>query len=295
MAYAYDMPAMRAALEGLIARLAGEKANGWLQQQARRREEEPGTAHFNMVFTAIPRFVPKTVVEPAPAEAEALQGIRKGFSPRGWTADRLARSWWLLHLDTTDSGAYLAQLESLFRSAEMNEQVALYGALPLLACGAELRPRAAEGIRTSMGPVFAAVAIDNPYPAEYLDEAAWNQMVLKAFFMDQPVDRIIGLDHRANATLARMLSDYAHERWAAGRAVNPLLWRPVGPFLDEKTLADMQRLFAAPDSSSREAAALACAASAYPAARELLDAHGDLAARIAGGALDWEQLASGGS
>ena len=77
---------------------------------------------------------------------------------------------------------------------------------------------------------------NNPYPAENLNEAAWNQMVLKAFFTEKPIDQIIGLDERANERLARTLSDYAHERWAAHRSVNPLLWRCVAPFINEQML-----------------------------------------------------------
>jgi hypothetical protein len=64
-------------------------------------------------------------------------------------------------------------------------------------------------------------------------------MVLKALFVGSTLGPIIGLDLRANAALARMLSDYAHERWSAGRPVSPELWRCVGPFASGPLLADL--------------------------------------------------------
>jgi hypothetical protein len=44
-------------------------------------------------------------------------------------------------------------------------------------------------------------------------------MVLKALFNGVALARIAGLGARANASLARMATDYAAERRAAGRSV----------------------------------------------------------------------------
>jgi hypothetical protein len=73
---------------------------------------------------------------------------------------------------------------------------------------------------------------ENPYPSKHLDEPAWNQMVLKAFFTEKNVERITGLDERANERLASILVDYAQERQSAHRTVNPQLWRLVEKFVD---------------------------------------------------------------
>ena len=158
--------------------------------------------------------------------------------------DRLCRVWLLLHINSSDKDKYFHTIENLFLAAEMHEQVALYSALPVLAYPQHWRKRCAEGIRSNIGDVLLSIMCHNTYPSEQLDDAAWNQMVLKAFFTEKPVHQIIGLDERANKELSMILSDYAHERWAAHRTVNPLLWRCAGAFIDENLFSDMERVAA---------------------------------------------------
>jgi hypothetical protein len=141
-----------------------------------------------------------------------------------------------------------------------------------------------------MRAVFEAVAHRNPYPKQQFSENRWNHMVLKALFVGSTLHPIQGLDQRANPPLARMLSDYAHERWAAGRPVSPELWRCVGPHADDESLADLQRVLATGDAIERQAAALALSTNTAARARELLAAAPDLAAAIAGRKLSWQSL-----
>jgi hypothetical protein len=141
-----------------------------------------------------------------------------------------------------------------------------------------------------MTVVFNAIALDNPYPAEYMEEAAWNQLVLKAIFVGSQLHRIQGLDARANAALASTLSDFAHERWAAKRPVPVELWRPVGPFINEQILPDIEKLFASGDPVQQMAAALACSQSSMSEAKALLNGHPDLAKKIESGELTWESF-----
>jgi hypothetical protein len=127
-------------------------------------------------------------------------------------------------------------------------------------------------------------------------------MVLKALFVGSPLHSIQRLDERANPELARMLVDYAHERWAAGRDVSPELWRCVGKFANSEMLADLERVLieshAQPYSNGkgqkklleRTAAALACADCPLPQAQEILARYPELQSDIRSGRLTWKNV-----
>jgi hypothetical protein len=196
-----------------------EKTITYLRQQADQFQTNPQTTHFYRVFTALPRFTGKAVIDVPDDMAFALERNRTGFVVEGWTFDRLARVWWLLQLPIDDQAAYVKTITELFRAAEMNELVALYSALPVLAYPDAWRFQATEGIRNNIADVQSAIMLHNPYPADQFDEAAWNQLILKAFFTDKDVTQIVGLTERKNARLAQTLADYAAERRAAGRSL----------------------------------------------------------------------------
>ena len=143
-----------------------------------------------------------------------------------------------------------------------------------------------------MQPIFEAVAHRNPYPRIEFDENAWNHMVLKALFIGSKLDPIQGLDERANAALMRMLCDYAHERWAAGRPVSPELWRCVGRFADDAALTDLGRVLETGGLAERQAAALALTDSASPRAKEFLARVPELARGAAAGKPGWTALSA---
>ena len=118
--------------------------------------------------------------------------------------------------------------------------------------------RATEAVRSNIGDVFNSFAFANPYPAAYFTESAWNQLVLKCIFNDKPIHLIQGIDERANQDLANMLSDFAHERWAAGRSVPAQVWRLVVNFTNERIFEDMEKLFLSNDTNNKIAATLVC-------------------------------------
>jgi hypothetical protein len=113
--------------------------------------------------------------------------------------------------------------------------------------------------------------------------------VLKAVFVGSTISPIIGLDDRGNPSLAQMLLEYAHERWAAGRPVSPELWRCVGPFAtNDGVLSDLQRALEGTQAESR-AAALALSASPAANARKLLQTRPEAVA-ISSGQLTWDNI-----
>ena len=222
------------------------------------------------------------------AAALAVAGTaRPGWDPSAWTVDQAARTLLLLAA-AADSDRFVRRLDQLCATADVDELVAFYCGLPVYPDPPRHRLRAAEGVRTNMKVVFEAVAHRNPYPAEQLPEDAWNQMVLKALFVGSTLAPIVGLDRRANGTLARMLGDYAHERWSAGRPVSPELWRCVGPFATGPLLGDLRRVLESGTPPERAAAVLALRGAADPEARRLLDRHAALRDAVAARGLDWK-------
>jgi len=245
---------------------------------------------LNTTFVLIPRKTGKAVVNISPEQTERLDAIIPGFSVDGWGIDRLARAYLLLNLDATDQAEYFRKIENLFLAAEMSELVALYSALPLLAYPEIWVKRYSEGVRSNIGSVLEAIMYHNPYPAQNLDQNAWNQLVLKAFFTDKEIGKIPGIDSRANKDLAYIISDYIHERRAAKREINPNLWRLVGKFIDDKLFEDIKRLFDEGNLIDRKAGALAISQSNYQPAKALLNKYPELVTAIENKSLTWDTL-----
>ena len=288
--YQTDITQARKFLHQLLAEQVAENAMHWLDQQTEKIKSDPTNKTLYISFSACPRFVGKGPLRISEEEIKQAQSLREGFSLEGWTLDQAARVYFLLFIPAEDEEHYLKTLEMLFNAADVKEQTALYAALPLLAHPQKLIRRAAEGIRTNMTVVFDAVALNNPYPAAYLGNDAWNQMVLKAVFTERPLYKIYKADTRANQELAKMLRDFAHERWAAGRAVHPELWRFVAPFADENYGADIEKILNEGSLLGREAGALICLQSNHPKVKALLDKHPDLKDKTNEEKLNWDEL-----
>jgi hypothetical protein len=274
----------------LLATRASAEGLRWLNSRKAAMESADTDRVFHLSFSAVPRYLGKAPLRPSAEALSEAEDLRVGFNPSAWRVDQAARIWLLLYLPHDGADDLVGKVESLFSTADMGELTALYAALPLLPFADRWRERAAEGVRSNMTNVFDAIALDNPYPAEQFDEGAWNQMALKAAFMDRPLYRIYGLEARANPTLSRVISDYAHERWAAGRVVSPELWRAAGSFVDEVLLPDLRRLLLSSEPLEQQAATLACLASDHAGARELLEEYPTWVDEARGGRLDWRSL-----
>ena len=270
---------------------ASEKELQWLDSQNIKDNKA-----LQKTFVLTPRFISKKEVEVVlenPNVVKPKYGTPKtkttNIKKQTWTLDRVVRVLLLSNVQNTNKEDYCQTIETLFETAEINEAVALYSALPLLQYPEKWLFRATEAVRSNMGTVFDAIAFHNPYPAKYFSEAAWNQLVLKCIFNDKPIHLIEGLDKRTNQNLANMLSDFAHERWAAHRTIPPQVWRLVSKFITPTILEDISKLFDSENIQNQKAAALVCKESNNQVAKDLLVIKQDnLAFDING--LSWKDL-----
>ncbi|MGF1521279.1 MAG: EboA family metabolite traffic protein [Leptolyngbyaceae cyanobacterium] len=275
-------------LQEWLSKRLEEPGRIWLEETTQQLLENASERVLFTRFSAASRKVGKADLALTENELKTAQTLRIGWMPEQWSIDQTARTLLLLTFPCQDADRYLAALEKLFAAADVAEQIALYQSLPLLPHPERFKAQAIDGLRTNITAVFNAIVLHNPYPADYFDESAWNQMVLKALFVDSHLSQIQGLDARANAKLAKMLSDYAHERWAAGRAVNPQLWRSIGPFAEGELLADLERVLTQGKLFEQQAAALALASAPTPEAKALLAQKPELKQAIADKQLTWE-------
>ena len=262
----------------------------WLSDKLRQLTEDSSDRLLFTTFSSVPRYTGKADLQLTESDLQAAAAARPGWMPAQWSLDQVGRSLLLVTLPADDGDRYHLRIKKLFSTADVNEQIVLYQSLPLLSYPQRFVSRAAEGLRTSMDAVFNAVALNNPFPGDYFEKPTWNQMILKAVFVGSPLHRIQQLERRANAELARMLSDYAHERWAAKRQVTPELWRLVGPCLNDQLLTDIQHVLETPDKTQQLAAALACAQSSLPSAQKLLLNHPSVHDEIVANQLNWDRF-----
>jgi hypothetical protein len=272
-----------------IGRRASPEAMAWFEGKRAELLRDPAPRVLTASLGPVPRRMGKADLSLEPLDLAAAETARPGWRPNGLAVDQAARI--VLLLDAARSaGSFAERLKTLAATADVGELLAIYKGLPLYPEPATLVPLATEGLRTAMRTVFEAVAHVNPFPAEHFPQSAWNHMVLKALFIDSVLYPIVGLDQRWNEELAKILVDYARERWAAHRPVTPELWRGVGRFADAAAVADLVRVLS--DGAEREqmAAALALSENRRPEAAEALGRRRDLQDAVAVGDITWSDV-----
>ena len=259
-----------------VRRQAGDAAN-WFDDATGKMVAE---RDLHIVLGLSPRRLGKADLDLGPEDLDAADVAYPGWNPSGWSIDGAARVCALLSFKGQRPFADI--FKDLRRTSDVAEMIALYRGLPLYPEPETPHFECGEGLRSNLKPVFEAIAHDNPFPRDHFDDHRWNHMVLKALFVGSLLAPITGLDERSNPELARILCDYAHERWAADRRVSPELWRCVGPFADAAALTDLKRAYAEDGLSAKGAALAMAAAGAFDGAG---------AADIASGVLTWDSLA----
>jgi len=277
------------ALRLWVFRRLDDVARRWLEEQLERVRHATGERPLYAALGFVPAKLGKADLALDADDLARAERCRTGWNPHAWSVDQSARILLVLE-SNAEAEPFARLLETLFATADVGEAVALYRGLPLYPGPEQYVRRATEGARTSMRSVFEAVAHDNPYPADFFSETAWNHMVVKALFIGSTLAPIQGLERRENAELAIMLRGYAHERWSAGRPVSPEVWRCVGRFGGMAAVEDLSRVLAGDSPLDRRAAALALVANGSEQARAVLQREPALARSAADGTLTWATL-----
>ena len=202
----------------------------------------------------------------------------------------MARIYLLVRVLEADRESFAPKVANIIQVADTGELETFLKFLVLLPRPEDYKTPAVDVLRTNIATVFNAIALNNPYPARFFDEQQWNQMYLKTAFMQGDLSAIYQIDQRANGELARIISDYAHERWAASRDIDPYFWRPVSQFLNTALLGDMERLLESSDPLENRAGALCCYFSDAPGAKKLLEGRSEWIEQIENKTLSWKTL-----
>lgn len=288
--YSKTIKEIRAAILDWLKNQLSADQYGWLESTGETLKNSPEDWKLFTSFSSVPRHTGKQKIELSGNQLKTANSLRDGWDPSNWTVDQLGRTYLILCYAENGKELFFEKLDKIFNTSDLGESVTLYQSLPILPFPGELQYRAAEGVRSNITTVFNAVALNNPYPKDYLEEDPWNQIVLKALFVGSPLYRIMGLDERANKTLAKILVEYAHERISASRPVSPELWRPVGPFIDDEIVSDIKWLMNQPDNLQKQAGILAIRSCSYAGKKELLKGVQNIAKEVDDQNISWDDI-----
>lgn len=185
---------------------------------------------FAIAFNNLSKVYGNTLIK-----TKIIKNLPADLKFENWTIVELARIYLLVKIADKFEQEYKYIIENLFKTAGNNELIALYKSLPFLPEPQDFLFRAHEGARSNNTLLFNSIALNNTYPLNFFDENSWNQLILKAFFIESDVKQIIGIQKNLNPNLIKMLLDFANERSKAGRTVNPELFNLVKMYQDKQS------------------------------------------------------------
>ena len=164
------------------------------------------------------------------------RSIDTTFSPldiRHWNSSEAGRLVLLMTAIERNPDQAEARISAYHQMGDEAERIALVRGLIFFAPAEYLTHLALEAGRTNSLELLSALTLDNPYPASFYSESSFNQMVLKGLFLGLAIERVVGIEQRANPELTRMCENYVEERELAGRSVPTDIWLAIGPFASD--------------------------------------------------------------
>jgi hypothetical protein len=229
-------------LEGAVREAASAAGWSWLAEGQAEVAVWPEAVRVR--FPAVGRAVGRSVLTRGGAAGPYFD----------WTVDDAVRS---LLLDALGSSV-AAELEGLYRHGDTAERRGVLRWIGLLPDGNDLgvdglaRELVDDALRSNDLRLVAAAL--GPWAVRHLDDAAFNQAVLKCLFVGLPPSGIDGLDGRVTSELCRMLAGYVHERVAAGRDVPAEVWDVIDRYPPAREVAAIEAELTHPVAERRHAA-----------------------------------------
>ncbi|MBM1107855.1 EboA domain-containing protein [Aurantibacter crassamenti] len=274
-------------LENIIKANVASDTKNWIDGKIVTIVNEKSTKDLYLTYSLI---ASKVTINDNFDTSELHQDFKDYIEIQNGNIRQLTRMYLLVNILNADEDFFSSKVANIIEVADTGELETFLKFLILLPNAEKYKMVAVDALRTNISTVFNALAYNNPYPGIYFDDQQWNQMFLKTAFMQGDLSAISDIDKRANKDLARIISDYAHERWAAGRDIDPDFWRPVTKFLSAELLEDMKRLLSSESKIENRAGALCCYHSDNQDAKNLLNGHQNLIQQIENAALSWETI-----
>jgi hypothetical protein len=218
-------------LHVLALQLSDKQPVAWtrLEKALEELQNDFSNRRFFHVFALCPRWFDRQANDVAADKQDEWDKHDPYKVLQSWQYPQLARLLVLLKVEQAVSQqSYVESVNELYKTADVNELILLGQSLVFLSNAELFVERARESARSNIAPVFSSVAHNSDYARRYFDKTAWNQLVLKAAFLGQPIWSIEGLKQRNNAELVTMLRHYVNERQAAARSVPWDLWCCIG-------------------------------------------------------------------
>ncbi len=118
-------------------------------------------------------------------------------------------------------------LKNYYQLGDESEKCALLKSLPFIDIEGVAVQTAIKAGRCNSLIEYSAIALNNPYPAQFFPELNFNQLVLKSLFMGLDIQAINQLDTRLNVKLSNMCFSYAIEQALADRVPPASIWLAI--------------------------------------------------------------------
>tara|TARA_R110002049_G_scaffold263561_3_gene439760 strand:+ start:887 stop:1738 length:852 start_codon:yes stop_codon:yes gene_type:complete len=271
----------------IIQKNAPEEHTAWLQSKIAKIIADTSTKDLYLTYSLI---ASKFELDDSLTFTIDADELKTYLELQKANLQQIARIYLLTSVLESNPDYFKDKVANIIQVADTSELETFLKFLVLLPNAENYKFVAVDALRTNIATVFDAISVHNPYPTLYFDDQQWNQMFLKAAFMDRDLTMFHSIDLKANKDLSRIISDYAHERWAAGRTINPDFWRPVSNYIEGVLVDDMQRLFKSENKIENKAAALCCYNSNKVEAQKMLEQYPSLLQQLKENELTWYTL-----